>query len=376
MAEIKNTIIESLDDILIEPKLKPMFEDYLNSNGRDIFDSFVPTKKFLLGGDTEGQTKGRVHLFMTKPDLNLHIGDADNSTSASQNQKALSISSPDTSPNNWLIGNLSHSAPSDSTQLFIPIINNLYTGDGTSLVVDEEGDATEGFKVQNGGMLKYGKGTKHETKGGEFDLEFLELRGLPILNLLKMWSKYIAGCKKGSILRSAINTTQNRLDYGASLYVLVTEPDNETIIYWAKYTGIFPTKLPYSALVGDGSIVNLATSWAYSYRESMKTHVLSELALLFSQQFGTETTRVKDIDVSKIWNDISLEDIYKLGKKKLHNLDGSKGRDSASGMDARSDRFDTKTNANHFNYKIPYQSSKLPYIYKNTTNNSYKLQYD
>jgi hypothetical protein len=55
-------------------------------------------------------------------------------------------------------------------------------------------------------------------------------------------------------------------------------PDAETIIFWAKYTGLFPQNVPYSAFSsGDLATVNpiqTTISYVYNYKEFLNPEIL------------------------------------------------------------------------------------------------------
>ena len=69
-----------------------------------------------------------------------------------------------------------------------------------------------------------------------------------------------------------------------SIYVFTVQPDGETITHWCRYTGCFPTKVPWGELTSeDGGIdikKTIPVEYQFSYKEDMNLYILRDFNLL------------------------------------------------------------------------------------------------
>jgi hypothetical protein len=82
----------------------------------------------------------------------------------------------------------------------------------------------------------------------------------------------------------ASHVYERALDYAASIYVFKCAPDGETILYWDKYYGVFPTSTGAGALswdIGDGisNRPKISVPFRYSWRRPMSPISLVEFNL-------------------------------------------------------------------------------------------------
>ena len=105
--------------------------------------------------------------------------------------------------------------------------------------------------------------------------------------MLKLWLTYIDNVSSGAwspnyTTKYSRNHAHHRaLDYAASMYVFKCAPDGETILYWSKYYGVFPTVSGSGALSWErsSSIANtpsLNITFAYSMKRDMSPISLVE----------------------------------------------------------------------------------------------------
>ena len=228
-----------------------------NSNLRR---SFLPRKAWV-GGRADPMVTGFFHMFMTKPTLNL----------SEDNTLALNL----TQLPEWenLSRMLSLGGPGGS---FIPILSNLAMTNPLSDVTAEPTNAFENF---HGHGIVLGGRTIQSRVMDRFSIQYTELTGATVLNLHKIWVKYIEYASEGFVTRSEHSFESRVLDYAASTYVFLTEPDNRTLTFWAKYTGVFPVGVPWSSLGGQRGEVSSVTPevpYAYSYYEENEPDIIRD----------------------------------------------------------------------------------------------------
>lgn len=222
-----------------------------------------------------GVPRGFGHVFFIKPCCNIF----------NENRTAL---------NNYLIGNqmflyafnkypellkeLSDVITSNTGHNFMLSFSNFCTG----LSIDDESLATESYgKSYTGFQITYGKHNNAFKTAGTLNLSFTETRDLQIYHLHKLWMEYISKCYRGQITPKLEYIASKTLDYASAVYYIVTAEDGETILYWSKFYGVFPTGFPtseFSFTSGDmikpSDRINI--TYAYSFREDFDPDILME----------------------------------------------------------------------------------------------------
>jgi hypothetical protein len=110
------------------------------------------------------------------------------------------------------------------------------------LATNSYGTSYTGFKIS------YGRTVNESRSAGQFSIQFGDDRNLHLYQTLKAWVSYISGCYRGTIAPLSDTIKNKILDYAAACYYIVTAEDGETIIFWSKYYGIFPTDIPSAQL--------------------------------------------------------------------------------------------------------------------------------
>ncbi|HAU84755.1 MAG TPA: hypothetical protein DCW90_04425, partial [Lachnospiraceae bacterium] len=105
---------------------------------------------------------------------------------------------------------------------------------------------------------------------GTVSVPYMADRDMLIYHIHNYWIQYIAKAYRGKI--KPLNTTilDKIIDYASSAYYFVTAEDFETIIYWTKLYGIFPSNTPdevFSWTAGSPiKDISPNISYAYSWR--------------------------------------------------------------------------------------------------------------
>lgn len=218
-------------------------------------------------------TKGFMHIFFTRPDLNLI------KASGTDLRKQCAID-PFFSykwrqkPN--LVKQLVKNSGADHN--FNMLLSNK-AENFTSL--DESIKYSDYGKTFQNNSIMLGKGIFDSLIAGTFEVKYTDTRDLDILALHKMWIQYISNVYHGAWDPKIRYIWKKIIDYAVSVETVVTAEDNETVLYWAKYYGVFPINVPYSALSWDsGNVISkpdFSITYGYSFREEWNPTSLLEL---------------------------------------------------------------------------------------------------
>lgn len=153
----------------------------------------------------------------------------------------------------------------------------------------------------NNYKILLGTTSKGSKVAGSFEMSFMEDSQLTISKFFHLWKSYIEGVWYGDVISkyaAIVDKTSNILsatgglaiDYAASMYHFALSPDAQTIRYYAKYTGIFPTSSPWEIFQGqDGDAQihhDVPVSFAFSYKEVMNPAILRDFNLLTGATSG------------------------------------------------------------------------------------------
>ena len=132
---------------------------------------------------------------------------------------------------------------------------------------------------------------------------------MSITLLHKVWVDYINAVKinrispsRGTSSDSTDYILEKKVDYASSVYYFLLDADGCTIKYYAKYTGVFPTNVPYSAMsfkLGESNIKKLSIQYQYSFKEDLNPEILDEfIKLTYSNDMPK---RDNDFRADKTW---------------------------------------------------------------------------
>lgn len=232
-----------------------------------------------IDDETELLEKGRAYVFFTRPDCRLREAEVDRGTKDDPNytvNKALPL--------------LDHFREDVWTQLtsqgagsapFMRILTNQSMGHTPTPTTTQTKDVKEtmlGYKMRLPGS------NAASVTAGEFSMEFAELSGAEVTKLFKLWTDYIEGVRRGYVTPSDRAVRLNYLDYACSMYYFLLAPDGYTIVSWTKYTGVFPTSVPYDAFGYQMGTTNeapkVSVQFAYTHKEDMDIAALSDFGFV------------------------------------------------------------------------------------------------
>lgn len=192
--------------------------------------------------------------------------------------------------------------------------DSIYTEDMVSMLAGERGtfmslftnraasipasdlvlDSLEYSETWNKYKIPIGSTKKDTQIAPNFEIQFQEDSKLSILKSIRLWTEYIQGLFTGDVVssyaaRGSLSDTQNSIiDYMCSIYVFSLRPDGKTIQYWAKYTGVYPTKESYSIFQSEDSNINVIqkvpVEFQAAYKEDMHISILRDFNLVGKQK--------------------------------------------------------------------------------------------
>ena len=241
---------------------------------RDNFDYQITYyNRFKKAYPDDILTKGFMHIFFSRPDLNL----INSSGTGLLNQCAVDPffqfkcrQKPD------LVRQLTKNSGADHN------FNMLLSNKAESFTsLDENIKYADYGKTFQNHSIMLGKGIFDSLIAGTFEVKYTDTRDLDILALHKMWIQYISNVYHGSWDPKIRYVWKKIIDYAVSVEVVVTAEDFETILYWSKYYGVFPINVPYSALSWDsGNLIikpDFTITYGYSFREEWNPTSLIEV---------------------------------------------------------------------------------------------------
>ncbi len=235
----------------------------------DLVDGFNPERLLpqgpgnaFIGGDPAAT--GPFYVFFTRPNLNISGDGAANAAAR------LGIGTP--------------TAPAELAQYLqggqglIYLLSNLCTGyDAQDIVLDTHNIA-EGW---DGAKQTIPRGTINSRQDGTVNLTFREWSGTPVTLMNKIWVDYIDAVAKGFLSPTAATLRARELDYACSIYCFQTLADGATIEFGCRFTGAYPTAVPFSpwgGKIGGGEGVEVTVPFHYNFYEPMDAAIFDEFS--------------------------------------------------------------------------------------------------
>lgn len=214
------------------------------------------------------------YVFFTRPDLNILRGSGENVT--------ISKTASHDPFFNYLWKTdpvLYKSLTSKLTEVndFIPYL----TGRTTSIQLPDQNIKTYSInQPYTNYLLPYAGNNYESTTGGTFDVTFREDNKNRIINLFQCWNLYMHYLSRNMCVPKRTYINQNKCDYASSVYVITCTADNNTIVHWSKYTGVFPINVPWSDLSfnqGGDTARTRTIQFQYFHVEHMNPYILHDL---------------------------------------------------------------------------------------------------
>lgn len=228
--------------------------------------------RFKLPTLNDALQKGYAHVFFTRPDCNI-LNDLGTGLNPSYDDDSefsyVWKNSPDVIKQLSLANGQSHQ--------FMLSLSNKAASFSTS---DESIEASTYGTSFKGWKIAYGRNNVESKTAGNFNISYNDDRTLHIYQIHRLWVDYISEVYVGSKAPREEYIKDKCLDYASSCYYIITAEDGETIIFWSKYYGVFPTTIPSNSFSwAYGSLIEnqkYDVNYQYSFKEDMNPAALTE----------------------------------------------------------------------------------------------------
>lgn len=223
--------------------------------------------RFKLPVIDDALQRGFGHVFFVRPDCNFLTDDGKTVQSFIQNKTSLKYA---LTKNPYLLYELvsNNSSVGNSTNDFMMYLSNRVS----SFSLSDEYIKTDTYGATYGGYkIAYGKQNTESKSSGSFNASFMDDRNFNVYHLHKIWMDYISDVYRGLISPKDKYIESRILDYATCCYYIVTAEDGESIIFWSKYYGVFPSTAPstdYAWTKGSQlSSPEVSITYQYSFKE-------------------------------------------------------------------------------------------------------------
>lgn len=241
--------------------------------------------RFKLKSVDDTFQKAFPHVFFVRPDLNIFYNNNEDlnrlSTSLENNPLfAYAWRNSKDMMRSLVLNN-------GEEHTFNMYLSNKVTSFETS---DEYIDVENTGKTYLGHQISYGKDVTQSKIAGEININFDDDKYCHTYLINKIWMEYINLVSRGTIAPNPKNILDKILDYAGSIYYIVTAEDGETIIFWSKYYGVFPSVAPSSQMSWNGELLQGPLNYSFKYQYSFKEDYNPFTLVEFNMNTGATTT--------------------------------------------------------------------------------------
>jgi hypothetical protein len=202
---------------------------------------------------------------------------------------------------------------------FLPIFTNRNKSfSATDITLDTH----ESYETKQGFRMVLPTHTTQSEAANTFGLSCIETANLDITKTLSLWVNYISNVTDGTFQANPEMIKSGVLDYMSSVYYFVLEPDGRTLKYWAKYTGCYPTNIPYGQMSysrGEQALVEVEANFAYMSKEDMDPEILEDFNKVSMNFFGNNS-----IDINTVISGATETDYVSIRESKYLTKEGLK----------------------------------------------------
>lgn len=224
------------------------------------------------------------YVFFTRPDLHLLYPDSKHNILAHSLQ-SYSFFNDMVERYPHIMRQLQLSANSASTPPFMNILSNTIRSELEVPSLESENDIETGANVY-GTKITYRGSSYASDQDLSFSIEFEDNKYLEVYTLFKIYDEYCRLKNMGMIELDYNNdedqhwityTLHKVLHDQFSIYKFITDADGMSLIYWCKYTGVFPTGAPRDAFSNmDGGPQKLTVQFKANFFRDMDSSILAE----------------------------------------------------------------------------------------------------
>jgi hypothetical protein len=234
-------------------------------------------------------TKTFPYVFFTRPNLNIIL-----KTTFSNNTYKLHPQVENDPNCYYLYKNApcilaSLTQPYASSHYFLPILSSRAQSFELS---DEYIKSVEVGETFTGHKIKYARHNIESKTAGTFTISYTEDDEFLIYKLHKLWIDYMSKVYRGEYSPDKNTYRENKeLDYASSLYYFLLGPDGETILFWSKYYGVYPSNVPTSASSwtkgSSPSMLDYNITYEYGWKNDFDPLTLVEFNKVSKVDSGT-----------------------------------------------------------------------------------------
>lgn len=245
-------------------------------NDAVVLDNF--NRFYTIFPDMEMPNDLKTYVFITRPEMNLF-----RSGRAYKTYKDAALALEEDNANDAMLMNMSVLHPEILTMLtkyystdhyFIPYLQ----GRAESLQLPDYQIRTSELSIPfYNYKYIYPTVTNESITGGTFDISFREDNELRITKMFQFWIHYIDAIMKNKMKPSDSHIRDSTFDFMCSVYEIICDPTTQKVLFYAKYSGCFPTSVPISNLshnLRSGVESKTSVTFAYSFVEAMKPEIM------------------------------------------------------------------------------------------------------
>lgn len=269
------------------------FKRLLNDNhiyGRSQIDRFEKFSRFGFLDPYNTNSISREYVFFTKMDLHLFKpGTQTLNPELANNQFFIHCRNNYRATMNQL-----QSSAKDDDSPFCNLLTNTVS-DKLDLQ-DIDIDKLESAQNIMGTKLEYPLATTTSNNVYSFNLEFEDTKYLDVYMFFRIWYEYELLKSNGLVSPPYQDYITNRILHDQmAAYKFIVGEDMETIIYWAKLWGVYPTSIPRSSFsdLQEGP-TKLAVGFSCQWVEDMDPNILSDFNVLVKDKLSKHKVE-KDI---------------------------------------------------------------------------------
>lgn len=266
---------------------------YNNSDYYDLFKKFNRLKTPVVDYP---MTKSIPYVFFTRPGIRLY------------DDNGVLLPAHEGTYFQWMNKNHNLAAKSltnhfSSSHKFNPFLSNAVESFELS---DEIIKTVEHGETYTGWRNVYARNTNESNTASQVNISYTEDKKMTIYNMHKLWLDYMSQMQRGYLIPANAYLHKKIIDYACSIYYILCAQDGESILYWAKYTGVFPLNTPSSAFSWtkgtSPSVPKITVNYSYAIKEEMNPIILTEFNYLSRNDPANEYRPIYDDVLNMVTN--------------------------------------------------------------------------
>lgn len=245
---------------------------FSNIQADALVSMYSPLKSFDISS-LEPSTSGRPVVFFTKAACNPNEVQKINYAFSPSSRNLINSYLSDGSP--YLAAEAEQYA--SGLKNFMMLLSNLSVD---ITVTDSKTGTFKAYETMEDRSITLPEYADHdEINSGTFTVDYVDVKGNPLLQLHKTWMEYYTLAYEGYAEPLPQAQEYGVLDYAVSAFSFMVQADSRSISYFEEYVGVFPIGINTSELKsgkgGQDKIVNLQVEYAYSFKRIYTRDILA-----------------------------------------------------------------------------------------------------